>query len=146
MTAIQLTRLTIAFGGVSDIWFVVLLTRADENYVMVDVHHMALFPALLAGAGVGCIGVVDGDVVEVSNLHRQTLHSEATVGMHKVVSCKLAVERLNSDVALLAYPFHLDADNALGLVEEFDVDEDVIRVGVRLLARTVIDWFKPAGC
>jgi 4-hydroxybenzoate polyprenyltransferase len=50
ITAIQLTRLTIAFGAVSDIWFIILLTRANEDYVMVDVYHMELVPALLAGA------------------------------------------------------------------------------------------------
>ncbi|UCD76070.1 MAG: UbiA family prenyltransferase [Phycisphaerales bacterium] len=50
LTAIQLTRLTMAFGAVSDIWFVILLTKAHQEYVMVDVYGMAMVAALLAGA------------------------------------------------------------------------------------------------
>ena len=69
ITAIQLTRLTIAFGAVSDIWFVILLTRANENYVMVDVYHMVLVPALLAGAvvavGLFAYGAALNDVLDV---------------------------------------------------------------------------------
>lgn len=69
LTAIQLTRLTIAFGAVSDIWFVILLTRASKNYVMVDVYHMALVPALLAGAvvavGLFAYGASLNDVLDV---------------------------------------------------------------------------------
>lgn len=48
--------------------------------------------AYLAGAGVGTIGLVDGDVVEMSNLHRQILHTTPKVGMYKVDS---AIEYLN---------------------------------------------------
>jgi adenylyltransferase/sulfurtransferase len=55
--------------------------------------------AYLVGAGVGTIGLVDGDVVEESNLHRQTLHSTARVGMSKVKSAMVA---LNSCVYLLS--------------------------------------------
>ena len=55
--------------------------------------------AYIAGAGVGTIGIVDGDVVETSNLHRQILHSTAKVGMKKVDS---AIEYLKSYVLLLA--------------------------------------------
>ena len=54
--------------------------------------------AYLVGAGVGIIGLVDGDVVEESNLHRQILHSTARVGMSKVESAMVA---LNSCVYLL---------------------------------------------
>ncbi len=42
----------------------------------------------LAGAGVGTLGIVDGDVVDVSNLHRQVIHTEARVGIHKTLSAK----------------------------------------------------------
>ena len=50
ITAIQLTRLTMGFGAVSDIWFVILLTRGRAEYVYVDVYDMELLPALVAGA------------------------------------------------------------------------------------------------
>jgi adenylyltransferase/sulfurtransferase len=58
--------------------------------------------AYIAGAGVGTIGIVDGDVVETSNLHRQILHSTSKVGMKKVDS---AIEFLRTFV-LLPSPFH----------------------------------------
>jgi len=51
--------------------------------------------AYLAGAGVGKIGLVDGDTVELSNLHRQILHNEKSIGQHKVDS---AAERLRAYV------------------------------------------------
>ena len=69
ITAVQLTRLTITFGAVSDIWFVILLTRARSEYVMVHVHHMALAAALLAGAivaiGLFAYGAALNDVLDV---------------------------------------------------------------------------------
>lgn len=69
ITAIQLTRLTMAFGAVSDVWFVILLTRADSRYVMVDVYQMSLLPALIAGAvvaiGLFAYGASLNDVLDV---------------------------------------------------------------------------------
>ncbi len=70
LTAIQLTRLTIAFGAVSDIWFVILLTRASTDYVgLVPVRHMALAPALVAGAvvavGLFAYGASLNDILDV---------------------------------------------------------------------------------
>ena len=56
--------------------------------------------AYLAGAGVGTLGLIDGDVVEESNLHRQILHSTARVGMTKVQSAMIA---LSSSVYLRAF-------------------------------------------
>jgi len=52
ITAIQLTRLTMAFGAVADLWFVILLTHARSEYVYVEAHQMGLYGALLAGATV----------------------------------------------------------------------------------------------
>lgn len=49
-----------------------------------------------AAAGAGCIGVVDQDVVEVNNLHRQIIHSEARIGKHKAESAAAACRQLNS--------------------------------------------------
>jgi len=52
ITAIQLTRLTMAFGAVADLWFVILLTHDSSQYVYVEAHKMGIFGALLAGATV----------------------------------------------------------------------------------------------
>jgi hypothetical protein len=69
ITAIQLTRLTMVFGAVSDVWFVILLTQADPRYVMVDVHGMGLGAALVAGAvvaiGLFAYGAALNDVLDV---------------------------------------------------------------------------------
>ncbi|MHC5115083.1 MAG: UbiA family prenyltransferase [Planctomycetota bacterium] len=72
LTAIQLTRLTIAFGAVSDIWFVILLTQASADYVgLVPVRHMALAPALAAGAvvavGLFAYGASLNDILDVKH-------------------------------------------------------------------------------
>jgi molybdopterin/thiamine biosynthesis adenylyltransferase len=71
--------------------------------------------AYLAGAGVGRLGVVDSDSVELSNLHRQWLHTE--VGAPKAESAAAAVRALNPEVLVEAYPARLEAANAALLVE-----------------------------
>ncbi len=76
--------------------------------------------AYLAGAGVGRIGIVDGDVVEEHNLQRQIIHA-GNVGKNKAESAKEFVERLNPEVEAVAYPFHLNSDNVEELVREYDV-------------------------
>jgi 4-hydroxybenzoate polyprenyltransferase len=69
VTAIQLTRLTMAFGAVSDIWFVILFTKADPGYVMVDVYTRPLEWAMVAGAvvaiGLFAYGAALNDVLDV---------------------------------------------------------------------------------
>lgn len=77
---------------------------------------------LLAGAGVGRLGIVDCDVVELSNLHRQPLHTEASCGAtSKVDSAKRSLRALNSDVKLESWECFLDASNAADIVSGFDV-------------------------
>jgi len=69
MTAIQLTRLTMAFGAISDVWFVILLTRARGSYEFMEVAQMPLALALLAGAvvavGIFAYGAALNDVLDV---------------------------------------------------------------------------------
>jgi len=79
---------------------------------------------LLAGAGVGCLGLADDDVVELSNLHRQTMHGEDVLGMRKVDSARRFVARLNSSVRVEAFAMRVDAANASELVGAFDVVVD----------------------
>src|SRR5271166_435956 len=80
-------------------------------------------PALqyLAGAGVGTLGVVDNDVVALSNLHRQILHGTGDVGRPKTESAAEAIRRINPHVAVEPIAARLDAQNARGLVARFDV-------------------------
>jgi 4-hydroxybenzoate polyprenyltransferase len=69
ITAVQLTRLTMAFGAVSDLWFIILLTRGSDGYTHVDVHSMHLTLALAAGAvvavGLFAYGASLNDVLDV---------------------------------------------------------------------------------
>ncbi|MFM2206838.1 MAG: hypothetical protein RL213_813 [Bacteroidota bacterium] len=80
-------------------------------------------PALqyLAGAGIGCIGIVDGDKVSSDNLHRQTLYSESDIGRPKAVSAAEKLARLNSGVRTETYPLRLDAGNATEIISRYDV-------------------------
>ncbi|MDA0180916.1 HesA/MoeB/ThiF family protein [Solirubrobacter phytolaccae] len=77
--------------------------------------------AYLAGAGVGRIGLVDSDVVEISNLHRQPLHFTPDLGVPKVESAAAKLRFLNPDVLIEPYQVRLDAENAAGLVEGQDL-------------------------
>lgn len=76
----------------------------------------------LAGAGVGKIGIIDNDTVEVSNLHRQVLHR--TVQQNKAESLCHFVQCLNPSIDCIAYPTSLDASNALKMVEQYDIVVD----------------------
>lgn len=78
----------------------------------------------LAAAGVGRLGLVDHDVVEMSNLARQVLHGEALAGQPKAHSAAAALRRLNSAVECVAYAQALTPATALGLVRRYDVVAD----------------------
>ena len=78
----------------------------------------------LAAAGVGTIGIVDDDVVSLSNLQRQVIHATADVGRSKVESAAEAVRRLNPHVAVEAHAMRLAADNAGALVRGYDIVTD----------------------
>ncbi|KZM20286.1 ATP binding [Ascochyta rabiei] len=77
--------------------------------------------AYLAGAGVGSLGLIDGDVVEESNLHRQILHSTARVGMTKVESAMVALNSLNPNVKLIPYTYRLTSDIVLAAFKDYDL-------------------------
>ncbi|MEM1386085.1 MAG: HesA/MoeB/ThiF family protein [Pseudomonadota bacterium] len=80
-------------------------------------------PALLylAAAGVGKLGIIDEDVVEVSNLQRQIVHSDDSLGMSKVFSARASVKRLNPYVEVLPYNRALTEDIAPELFAEYDL-------------------------
>ncbi len=75
----------------------------------------------LAAAGVGTIGVVDGDVVDRSNLHRQVLHGTADIGRPKVESAREALEAVNPDVRVEAFDAVLTSTNGLDIISGYDV-------------------------
>ena len=78
----------------------------------------------LTGAGVGTIGLIDDDVVSVSNLQRQVLYSEAEVGMPKAIQAKKRLEALNGEVQIKAYPTRLTKENATELIGQYDIVVD----------------------
>jgi molybdopterin/thiamine biosynthesis adenylyltransferase/rhodanese-related sulfurtransferase len=78
----------------------------------------------LAAAGVGTIGIVDDDVVDVSNLQRQVIHTTGGVGELKVDSAERAINDLNPDVKVVKYATRLDASNIVEIVEGWDMVVD----------------------
>src|ERR1044072_4869097 len=75
----------------------------------------------LAAAGIGTIGLVDGDVVDLSNLQRQILHTTATVGQPKVESGKGTLNAINPEITVETYHQLVDAENILSLIGPYDV-------------------------
>uniref|UniRef100_A0A3P8QEF6 Rhodanese domain-containing protein n=1 Tax=Astatotilapia calliptera TaxID=8154 RepID=A0A3P8QEF6_ASTCA len=73
----------------------------------------------LAAAGVGRLGLLDYDEVELSNLHRQVLHGEENQGQAKALSAASAVQRLNSTVECIPYHLQLSPENALQLIQQY---------------------------
>lgn len=78
----------------------------------------------LAAAGVGTLGVADADVVDTTNLQRQILHSTTDVGRTKVSSAEETLSALNPLVTIEAHDTRLEPDNALELIEPYDVVVD----------------------
>lgn len=78
----------------------------------------------LAAAGVGTMGVVDSDVVDVTNLQRQVLHRTADVGRPKTESARDTILGINPDVKVNAYQEKLTAENIMDIIEEYDVVVD----------------------
>jgi adenylyltransferase/sulfurtransferase len=78
----------------------------------------------LAAAGVGTLGIIDDDMVDLSNLQRQVIHMTDQVGRPKVESAAALLARLNPDVCAIPYNSRLTAENAMGVVSEFDLVAD----------------------
>ena len=75
----------------------------------------------LALAGVGTIGIVDFDTVDVTNLQRQILHHNDDVGRRKVESARETLESYNPGVKVVAHEEPLTSDNAMGIIAQYDV-------------------------
>jgi molybdopterin/thiamine biosynthesis adenylyltransferase/rhodanese-related sulfurtransferase len=100
--------------------------RLQEAHVLVVGAGALGVPVMqyLTGAGVGHITVVDPDVIEVSNLHRQPLYRENQTGQHKAVAAKQAMQQLNSTVEITPVLEWLTPANAADLVEKADLVMD----------------------
>ena len=78
----------------------------------------------LAAAGVGTLGIVDDDVVDVSNLQRQVIHATDRVGVPKVDSAEQTINALNPDVKVVKYQARMDRTNIAEIIEGYDVIVD----------------------
>ena len=78
----------------------------------------------LATTGVGSLGIVDDDRVELSNLARQILHETGDIGRLKVESATDRIEELNPQVKVTTYPYALTAENAADLIRPYDIVAD----------------------
>ncbi len=78
----------------------------------------------LAAAGVGTLGIVDDDVVDLSNLQRQVIHTTERIGTPKVDSAAETIKALNPDVEVVGYPTRLDASNIIEIIGGWDIIVD----------------------
>jgi sulfur-carrier protein adenylyltransferase/sulfurtransferase len=78
----------------------------------------------LAAAGVGTLGIIDNDVVDISNLQRQILHANDRVGTPKVESAKKTLEALNPDVKVIPYQAKLTSENIMDIIKDYDLVVD----------------------
>lgn len=108
----------------------------------------------LAAAGVGTLGLVDPDVVELSNLQRQVIHGTTDVGRSKLASASDRVGALNPHVVVEPYPVRLDSGNAADILPRYDVVVDgsdnfptrylvndaCVRFGIPLVYGSILRW------
>ncbi len=74
----------------------------------------------LAAAGVGKLGIVDFDIVEITNLQRQLLHNNADIGRPKVDSAADTINGINPDIEVVKIPVHLNSSNVMDIIKDYD--------------------------
>ncbi|MFI8378287.1 ThiF family adenylyltransferase [Leeuwenhoekiella sp. NPDC079379] len=88
----------------------------------------------LAASGIGKIGIVDGDKIEESNLHRQILYTPESIGDFKVNAAKVFLNKQQPDAQITSYPEYLNGSNALTVFKDYDILVDATdRIAVRYL-------------
>jgi sulfur-carrier protein adenylyltransferase/sulfurtransferase len=117
----------------------------------------------LAAAGVGTLGVVDDDEVDLSNLQRQVIHTTDRIGVPKVDSAEQSITAINPDVKVVKYKTRLDASNVMEIIEGYDVIVDgvdnfptryllndaTVRLGIPVVSASILGFdgqlsvFKP---
>jgi adenylyltransferase/sulfurtransferase len=78
----------------------------------------------LSGAGIGTIGLVDSDVVELNNLQRQILHFTGDIGKKKAESAKEKLNAINPDIKINTYPVRLTSGNIMDIIKDYDIVVD----------------------
>jgi adenylyltransferase/sulfurtransferase len=78
----------------------------------------------LAAAGVGTIGIVDSDAVDLSNLQRQILHATTDLGRPKCLSARETLENINPDVRVVPHQLRLDSSSVLDVIADYDIVVD----------------------
>ena len=78
----------------------------------------------LTAAGIGTIGIVDFDIVDISNLQRQVLFGTSSLGKNKAEAAKQRLEDLNNEISIIAYPEKLTHKNAIHLFKQYDIIVD----------------------
>ena len=98
---------------------------ADAKVLIVGIGGLGC-PVLqnLAAAGVGTIGIVDGDIVDETNLHRQLLYAPVDVGKSKVVIAADAIFKQNPDIKIVSYPQYFSKQNCLDIVSDYQIIVD----------------------
>lgn len=92
----------------------------------------------LTAAGIGRIGIIDDDVVSLSNLQRQVLYRENEIGENKAEIAKLALQALNSDVEINTFKCMLSNENAEKIISQFDI---IVGATDNFKSRQIIDKF-----
>src|SRR5688572_30030005 len=94
----------------------------DASVVLIGAGGLGSPSALyLAAAGVGTLGIVDFDVVDMSNLHRQVLHGHSDIGRPKVESAADTLREINPDVQIKAFNEPITSENAMEIFGQFDI-------------------------
>jgi len=78
----------------------------------------------LAATGVGTLGVIDGDRVDITNLQRQILHRTSDIGRPKVESATETIKALNPDVTVVPYPTRITVENIVEIISDYDLVVD----------------------
>src|SRR5689334_18297895 len=117
----------------------------------------------LAAAGVGTLGIVDDDEVDLSNLQRQVIHTTDRIGVAKVDSAEESIKAINPDVGVVKYKTRLDASNVMEIIQGYDVIVDgvdnfptryllndaTVRLGIPVVSASILGFdgqlsvFKP---
>ncbi len=97
----------------------------DAKVLLIGAGGLGSPTALYLGAaGVGTIGIVDFDVVDLTNLQRQILHKNSDVGRLKVESATDTLREINPDVKVVSHPVRLSSDNIMDIIADYDVVVD----------------------
>ncbi|MDI6731357.1 MAG: molybdopterin-synthase adenylyltransferase MoeB [Candidatus Margulisbacteria bacterium] len=80
--------------------------------------------AYLAGAGVGTLGIVDSDAVELNNLHRQILYSSEDIGQKKAEAAKTRLLKINPTIDVISHVSRLTSENILEIIKDYDIVVD----------------------